>query len=93
MIATEINHKLETVTNEVNILPYWVWGVVINDSKSIVFTSTKKRPLPKKYCYLIFTAECALTDKDISIKNALLPSVGDVCGDNDGNRIQIVSIN
>lgn len=92
MVDVDSDIEVESVINTVEIIPYWVWGITLTGSKSIVFTSNKKSPIPKKYCKLVFTAKCSLTSKELSIKNPLLPSVGDICKDNDGNRIKIIQI-
>lgn len=92
MIDVDYDIEVEPIINIIEVIPYWVWGITLTGSKSIVFTANKKSPISKKYCKLVFTAKCSLTDKEHSIKNPLLPSVGDICNDNDGNRIKIIQI-
>lgn len=86
--ATEIERKVAFDTEGKK---YWVWGVDVSGDKCLVVTSKNKAPVPK-YSYLIYEIIGKPTAIPISIKNKMVPSVGDICKCNDGGNVIIYKI-
>jgi hypothetical protein len=98
MVTTEllqIEEILEAQAPEEAMHKYFIWAFKVPENKCLspfVLTATKRAPLPKKYCWLLFEAMCKPTTDEICIQDRLIPQVGDICGTNEGLRVKIVSI-
>ena len=89
MVQTKRQTKQSISTPK--ILKYYLWGIDL-DCKSFVLTPTRKNPIPKKYCYLLFELGCILSNSDYFVKDNTYPHIGDVCFTNDNKKVKIVSI-